>query len=137
MGLSQNPKIPDADCNALYLAIFALLLALQLGFSIHYRTWGYLGGMFGGLVLEILGYVGRTELHSNPFVGPPQLVTLTIGPAFLAASIYLCLARLMYPTQARTASPTGWRIYVAKTKRLAPTTPGGTMLCKNPGTTPA
>ncbi|TKA66064.1 hypothetical protein B0A49_06892 [Cryomyces minteri] len=121
MGLIQNPKIPDADCtlaicsllqahyqyvptlpgNALYLAIFVLLLALQLGFSIRYRTWGFLGGMFGGLMLEILGYVGRVQLHSKPFIDPPflmQLVTLTIGPAFLAASIYLYLARLIVAT---------------------------------------
>lgn len=62
------------------------------------RTWGFLGGMFGGLVLEIIGYVGRIQMHSNPFTDSPflmSLVTLTIAPAFLSASIYLCLSRIV------------------------------------------
>lgn len=88
MGLIANPTIPDEDCtlatcsllqahyqylpslagNALYLAIFSILLVAQIFLGYRSRAWGFLGGMFGGLVLEILGYVGRIQMHSNPFI---------------------------------------------------------------------
>jgi membrane-bound metal-dependent hydrolase YbcI (DUF457 family) len=93
MGLIANPVIPDAQCtlqtcsllqahyqyipslagNALYAGIFGLLLAFQIFFGWRARTWGFLGGMFGGLVLEIIGYVGRIQMHSNPFTDSPFL----------------------------------------------------------------
>lgn len=118
MGLIANPVIPDELCtlstcsllqahfqyipslagNAFFIALFALLLLLQIGLSIRYRTWGFLVGMIGGLVLEVLGYVGRVQMHFNPFIKNPflmYLVCLTIAPAFLSASIYLCLARIV------------------------------------------
>jgi len=118
MGLIPNPVIPDELCtlatcsilqahyqyipslagNALYVAIFALLLILQIFFSIRFRTWGFLAGTVGGMILEILGYVGRVQMHFNPFIKNPflmYLVCLTIGPAFFSASIYLCLARIV------------------------------------------
>jgi hypothetical protein len=94
MGLIANPIIPDADCtlktcsllqahylylpnlggNALYAAIFGLALIAQIGLGIRCRSWGFLGGMFGGLVLEIIGYVGRIQMHSNPFIDQPFLM---------------------------------------------------------------
>jgi hypothetical protein len=136
MGLITNPTIPDQDCtlstcsllqahyqylpslagNSLYLAIFSVILVAQIYLGLRSRAWGFLGGMFGGLVLEIIGYVGRIQMHSNPFSDDPflmcvhsnpttttisltancrSLVTLTIAPAFLTASIYLCLARIV------------------------------------------
>lgn len=142
MGLIKNPTIPDDLCtlqtcsllqahfqyiptlagNALYLGIFGLLLAVQVFIGVKHRTWGFLGGMIGGIVLEIIGYVGRIQMHYNPFTSNPflmwvpssstnmmvgalrlivnlgshrYLVCLTIGPAFLSASIYLCLARVV------------------------------------------
>ena len=51
-----------------------------------------------GLALEIVGYVGRIWIHSSPFTQNPFLINiigLTIGPAFLAAAIYLCLSRII------------------------------------------
>jgi len=94
MGLIQNPTIPDADCtlttcsllqahlqyvpslaaNALFLSLFAVMLGAQIILGIKYQTWGFLGGMFGGLVLEILGYVGRVQMHYNPFTDNPFLM---------------------------------------------------------------
>ncbi len=75
----------------------------------------------GGLVLEVIGYIGRILIHNNPFTKKPflvyghvlaaiksclhtfiyrkythrYLICLTIGPAFLSASIYLCLSRII------------------------------------------
>ncbi|KFX97688.1 hypothetical protein O988_04730 [Pseudogymnoascus sp. VKM F-3808] len=90
--------IPNLAGNIIYLAIFGILLIPQIFFGIKYKTWGYMAGMLGGLLLEIIGYVGRVQLHDNPFKFDPfleYLICLTIGPAFLTAAIYLCLARIV------------------------------------------
>lgn len=59
--------VPSLGGNVLYLTIFVLLLIAQAFFGIKHRTWGFLIGMIGGLVLEILGYASRVELNKNPF----------------------------------------------------------------------
>lgn len=59
--------VPSLAGNALYLAIFAALLLAQLFLNVKHRTWGFLTGMIGGLVLEILGYASRVQLYKNPF----------------------------------------------------------------------
>ncbi|KAK4865527.1 hypothetical protein LT330_009315 [Penicillium expansum] len=90
--------VPSLAGNAFYLALFAVLLVAQLVLGIRYRTWGYLGGLFGGIVLEIIGYAGRVQMHYNPFLFNPfleYLICLTIGPAFISASIYICLGRIV------------------------------------------
>ena len=90
--------IPTLAGNVFFLALFGLALLWQCILAIRYRTWGYLFGMFGGLVLEILGYVGRVQLHYNVFSEPKfvnYLIGTSIGPAFFSASIYLCLARII------------------------------------------
>ena len=54
--------------------------------------------MLGGLGLEIVGYGGRLMAHRDPFGQPPFLIyiiCLTIGPAFLSAAVYICLARIV------------------------------------------
>jgi hypothetical protein len=65
--------IPNLAGNIVYLAVFGLLIVPQLYFGIRYRTWGYMAGMLGGLLLEIIGYVGRVQLHFNPFPFNPFL----------------------------------------------------------------
>lgn len=52
-----------------------------------------------GLAGEAVGYVGRVMLHNNIFdfnAFLMYLIPLTIAPAFITASIYLCLARVIY-----------------------------------------
>ena len=54
--------------------------------------------MFLGTGLEVAGYVGRYRQRTNPFLQTNfllNIICLTIGPAFLTASIYLCLARII------------------------------------------
>jgi hypothetical protein len=65
--------IPNLAGNIIYLAIFGILLIPQIFFGIKYKTWGYMAGMLGGLLLEIIGYVGRVQLHDNPFKFDPFL----------------------------------------------------------------
>ncbi|KAK5044382.1 hypothetical protein LTR84_011332 [Exophiala bonariae] len=90
--------IPALPGNIAYAGIFFFILMLQVYFGIRYKTWGFLAGMVCGLSLEIAGYAGRVLLHDNVFEKTNfiiYLVGLTIGPAFLSASIYLCLGRII------------------------------------------
>ncbi|KAF4959803.1 hypothetical protein F66182_18274, partial [Fusarium sp. NRRL 66182] len=62
--------------------------------------------MVGGLVGEIIGYIGRVQMHFNPFPQNPfleYLVCLTIAPAFLSAAIYLCFSRIVIVYGARVS----------------------------------
>ena len=65
--------VPSLAGNAFYLGVFAVLLVAQVVLGIRYRTWSYLAGLFGGLVLEIIGYAGRLQMHYNPFRFDPYL----------------------------------------------------------------
>jgi len=96
--LAHLSYLPSVAGNALYAGIFGLFFCLQVLFGVRYRTVGYLIGMFCGLLLEIVGYVGRVMMNSDPFINANfimYLCCLTIAPAFLTASIYLCLSRIV------------------------------------------
>jgi hypothetical protein len=67
LSLAHTNYLPTLAGNALYASIFGLCLIAQVILCIRYRIWGFLVGMFGGLVLEIIGYVARIMMHSNPF----------------------------------------------------------------------
>lgn len=67
MDYAQIEYVPTFAGNLTYLIIFAIFLAAQCALVWKYRTWGFFVGMFCGLLLEILGYVGRIGLHDNPF----------------------------------------------------------------------
>lgn len=65
--------VPTLAGNAVLLAFFVVLLIAQIVLGIRYRTWGYQVGLWGGLILEIIGYAGRLQLHENPFKFDPYL----------------------------------------------------------------
>jgi hypothetical protein len=58
---------PTLAGNALYSVIFVCLLVAQIIQGIRYRTWTFTSALFGGLLLEIIGYAGRILMHFNPF----------------------------------------------------------------------
>lgn len=98
LSLATFNYIPTLPGNAIYVVIFFAFLIGQLGLGIKFKTWGYMTAMVLGLLLEVVGYGGRIMIHNNPFNGDAfliSLVTLTIAPAFLTASIYLCLGRII------------------------------------------
>lgn len=66
--------VPTLAGNALYLAILSLVLVVQIFFGIRFRTWSFLGAVFGGEVLEIIGYAARIQMHYNPFLSNPFLM---------------------------------------------------------------
>ncbi|KAL8976112.1 MAG: hypothetical protein Q9205_007820 [Flavoplaca limonia] len=90
--------VPSLAGNAFFLALYALILILQIAAGIKWRTWSFTGCMFGGPVLEIIGYAARIQIHYSPFTSDPFLmyiVTITIAPCFFAAAIYLSLSRII------------------------------------------
>ncbi|KAL8726140.1 MAG: hypothetical protein Q9166_006897 [cf. Caloplaca sp. 2 TL-2023] len=96
--LQQIDYIPSLPGNAFFLALFALILIFQLAFGFRWRSWSFTGSMFGGLVLEIIGYVARIQIHDNPFKSDHflmYLIVITIAPCFLTAAIYLSLSRII------------------------------------------
>ncbi|KAI2786374.1 Efflux pump himE [Penicillium oxalicum] len=97
LSMAVIPYQPNVAANVVFLVIFALALAAQIWMSTRYRTWTHLVGMVGGLVLEIVGYVGRILLHYDPFNFNNfviYLVCLTVAPAFISAVIYICFYRV-------------------------------------------
>lgn len=66
--------VPSLAGNALYLTIFGLIIIAQIGLGYFYKTWGFAAGMFFGLVLEIIGYIARIQMHFNPFTKDPFLM---------------------------------------------------------------
>jgi len=95
---AQVEYLPTVAGNTIYLIVFGLIFIAQCYLGIRNKTWGFFAGMFCGLVLEILGYAGRVMLHYDPFSFDDfllYLIPLTIGPAFISASIYLCLGRII------------------------------------------
>ncbi|KAI1620323.1 putative RTA1 domain protein [Exophiala viscosa] len=98
LSLAHVGYAPNLAGNVFYIGVFGLALAAQVLFAIKYRVWGYAIAMFGGLLLEIIGYVARVQMHYKPFEKNPflmYLVCLTIGPAFLSAAVYLCISRIV------------------------------------------
>lgn len=90
--------LPSLGGNITYGVIFILILLAHLGLGLHYRTFTFLIGMTLGLVCEVIGYSGRIWMHYSIFNMNPfliYLICLTLGPAFLSASIYLCLSRIV------------------------------------------
>lgn len=62
---------PNLGANAFFLAVFVLTLIAQIACGITLegtKTWTYLLGIGGGLVLEIVGYVTRVMLHAQPLI---------------------------------------------------------------------
>ncbi|KAK8062135.1 Sphingoid long-chain base transporter RSB1 [Apiospora hydei] len=91
--------IPTLAGNVLYAVIFGLLILPNVFFTVRARTWSFGVWMTLGLIGEIVGYIGRIMLNNNifSFMGfLTYLVPLTIAPAFITASMYLCLARLIH-----------------------------------------
>ena len=69
LAYAQVDYIPTKGGNLLYLIIFAALILPQVALGIRFKTWGYMISMICGLILEVVGYVSRLQLHDNPFDG--------------------------------------------------------------------
>lgn len=108
---------PAKSVNLAFVVLFGLSTLAYLIQGLLRRRWpGFTIAMVSGNILEVVGYIGRvlahddlyhevsyicrqtnkqanTDMKQTPFL--IQIVCLTIAPAFLAAGIYLCLARIV------------------------------------------
>jgi hypothetical protein len=86
--------------NATFLALFSIsLIAYLATFAFTRRATAFTFAMTAGVILEVLGYVGRIQSWQNQWSQTGflmQIVCLTIAPAFMAGGIYLCLRRIVY-----------------------------------------
>ena len=73
---------PNLGGNVFYVTIFSCAIILQVFNGVRYRTWGFMVGMFCGLVLEIVGYVARIQMHFNPFHKGPFVMLVTLSSTF-------------------------------------------------------
>jgi hypothetical protein len=62
---------PSLSGNAFLASFFGLLLLIQLFLGIYYRTVGFSIATSMGLILEMIGYIGRVQMHFNPFIEQP------------------------------------------------------------------
>ncbi|KAH3661965.1 hypothetical protein OGAPHI_006144 [Ogataea philodendri] len=88
---------PSLGGNAALLAVMSLFLGFLVVVGIIYRNWWFLVTFSCGIILEILGYVGRIWSSKNidSFNGyVVQLVCLTLAPCFIMAGIYYTIAEL-------------------------------------------
>jgi hypothetical protein len=65
---------PTLVGNVLYLVLFGTILVAQVTQALRYHTWSFSGAMISGLILEIVGYVGRVQMHFDPFGPNPFLM---------------------------------------------------------------
>jgi hypothetical protein len=109
----QVTYLPTIPGNGVYLGAFIVVAVLQIFFGFRYKAKGFMIGITLGCIGEAVGYGGRIWMVSysasdyilrSPFQGYNifefnafliNLVPLTIAPAFITASIYLCLSRIV------------------------------------------
>jgi hypothetical protein len=68
---AQLPYDPNLAGNVLYLSIFSFCFVVNAVLGLWFRTWSYMVAMLLGCLLEVLGYVGRVQMHFNPFPQNP------------------------------------------------------------------
>ncbi|KAK5942325.1 hypothetical protein PMZ80_004888 [Knufia obscura] len=99
-----RPTLPG---SAVLIALYGICAIIQLAMGIRYKTWGFMTVMFLGCLDEILGYVARIMYNQNPWNGSSfvmQIVTITIGPVFFCAAIYVMIYKIINyidPSKAR------------------------------------
>ncbi|KAK7424719.1 hypothetical protein QQX98_000297 [Neonectria punicea] len=92
--LRYQPNIP---ATAVPIAIFGVSLLLHSWQGARAKTWGFMGSMLCGCILEIIGYVGRLIIHDNPFdfIGfLIQIICITVAPVFFCSAIYVLLSQV-------------------------------------------
>ncbi|KAF5257071.1 hypothetical protein FOXYS1_12419 [Fusarium oxysporum] len=90
---------PNMVAAVIFIAVFGLSALLHTYQLIRSRTWYFIPFLIGCL-FECVGYVGRAlsaqeapDFTKNPYI--IQSLLLLLGPALLAASIYMVLGRLI------------------------------------------
>lgn len=93
--LSEPPSLEGA---VIILAAFAALIPINLWIGARGKTMTYTLIMVTGLLVEIMGYVGRLLLRSDPASKTYFLLFLLgtiMGPTFITAAIYTILPHVL------------------------------------------
>ncbi|KAK3901581.1 RTA1 like protein-domain-containing protein [Staphylotrichum tortipilum] len=90
---------PNLAANIVFIVLFAALTAGHIFLLIRKRVWYFIPFVLG-CTFETLGYVGRAIASKEApdftlSVYIMQTLLILLGPALLAASIYMILARLI------------------------------------------
>ncbi|KAJ9138086.1 Sphingoid long-chain base transporter RSB1 [Pleurostoma richardsiae] len=88
---------PNKGINIFFSIGFAIAALGVLVTGVWKRTWSYMAFILAGCVLELAGYIARTELHSNPWnqhAFETQICAIILGPTLICISIYLTLKHL-------------------------------------------
>ncbi|KAL2822415.1 RTA1 like protein-domain-containing protein [Aspergillus granulosus] len=99
---------PSAPAGAIFVALFGICTILHIYQLLRTRTWFMIPFTIGG-ALETIGYIGRvlSSVESPDFTKGPYIIQsalILIAPAFLAASIYMILGRIIAMLQAEECS---------------------------------
>ncbi|KAG5655304.1 hypothetical protein KAF25_010456 [Fusarium avenaceum] len=93
---NYEPSLPAA---AAFVIIFTTTALVHMWQMFRHRTWYFIPFLIGCL-FEAFGYAGRAlsahespDYTKNPYI--MQSILLLLGPALLAASIYMILGRLI------------------------------------------
>ncbi|RYP05417.1 hypothetical protein DL764_003842 [Monosporascus ibericus] len=111
---------PNKHAGYAFMALFALATVAHLLYLIPLRAWSFVPFILGGIgksiwslkhpsgltirVAEVFGYYGRALSSDTPDkVGPwiQQNLLLLVAPPLLAATVYMCLARIVIAIGAR------------------------------------
>ncbi|KAL2759076.1 hypothetical protein ACRALDRAFT_1080642 [Sodiomyces alcalophilus JCM 7366] len=101
---------PSQPGNAVLLGMFALLVPITVVFGHRFKTPLFASVLTTGLVLEVLGFVGRILLFRNvadKSYFALSLLGTVLGPTFIAVSLFLVLphAVSLYGPRATSIRP--------------------------------
>ncbi|KAJ5572863.1 hypothetical protein N7450_009847 [Penicillium hetheringtonii] len=99
---------PSTAAAAIFTVLLGLSSIMHFYQLIRTRTWFMVPFLIGGL-LETVGYIGRllSSIEAPDFTKGPyimQSALILIAPAFLAASIYMTLGRIIQMLDAEQSS---------------------------------
>lgn len=109
---------PSLAANVIFIILYALAMGIHIFLGIRWRTWFYMIFMILGCLFEIIGYIGRLLMYSNPFSFPGfmiQIVFITSGPVFYTAAVYVTLSKTIQsfaPEISRFRPELVWWIFI-------------------------
>jgi hypothetical protein len=100
--LSTYGYRPSLPFSATMIALYTIVLTIQIILGLRYKKWGFVATMVLGCLDEIIGYVGRILYYQNPWAGAgfiiqigkslsPPLATLTSPLSPLTLHLHLAL----------------------------------------------
>ncbi|KAJ5856653.1 uncharacterized protein N7529_010597 [Penicillium soppii] len=92
--------VPSSPAAGIFVGLLGLSTVLHFYQLVRTRTWFMIPFVIGG-ALETIGYVGRllSSIEAPDYTKGPyimQSALILIAPAFLAASIYMTLGRIIF-----------------------------------------